>query len=187
MKRIILSLLILLSIHASAQDLFSLPADAEAFYNKAMPVIQPKYRGLVTQTAASIRGREISTDSVRTLVKNSGLAIDLQATDTDALVMLIMMQASKSAQEDLKAIMMEMKKNAAEKKTYRKDKQQSATEDSIKVRKSNTSNGVLPDISQQLQVRMTTIADRRTKLNEAISALMAKIKDAESQIIKNLK
>jgi hypothetical protein len=195
MKLILYTLLLLGPLQSRAQELFSVPADAEAFYKKAMPAINVKYRQLVQQIATQLKGKDIIADSIATTLRNSGNIIKLGNADIDALVVLVMMEASKDSQEELKSVMMEMKRKNAEKKNVSQPvitKQRQTTPDSLvndktRLRNKPAANDITMDSGQQLQSRMDKMVDRRARTNDMISTIMKKISDTQNQIIQNLK
>jgi hypothetical protein len=195
MKLILYTLLLLGPLQSRAQELFSVPADAEAFYKKAMPAINVKYRQLVQQIATQLKGKDIIADSIATTLRNSGNIIKLGNADIDALVVLVMMEASKDSQEELKSVMMEMKRKNAEKKNVSQPvitKQRQPTPDSLvndktRLRNKPAANDITMDSGQQLQSRMDKMVDRRARTNDMISTIMKKISDTQNQIIQNLK
>jgi uncharacterized protein (DUF3084 family) len=189
MKWILYFFAAVVSIQGSAQELFSVPADAEAFYTRAMPVINLKYKNLVKQTAIQVKGMDISADSIASILRGSGNTLNLGNADIDALVILVMMEANKSAQEDLKSVMMEMKRKNAEKKSIRQpevNKQRQTVTDQNIVKNRNPSQ-ITVDSNQLLQTRMDKIVNQRSKTNDVISSMMKKISDTQNQIIQNLK
>lgn len=97
--------------------LFSLPViaqekaspEAEAFFQKAMKEINPKHVSWIKRTANTVNRENISTagvDSMATSYANLG---NIQGADIEALCFFVLMQASKSAQEDLKSVMANVK------------------------------------------------------------------------------
>jgi hypothetical protein len=197
MKQIICTLLLLGSLKSMAQELFTVPADAEVFYNKAMPVIHVKYRKLVERTSARVKDTDITADSITKILNRSGIGVNLGIADIDALVMFVMIEVSKDAREDIKELIMEIKKNNAAKQTLRQPeiKQRPMVTDSLAndqhklkdKRAGQSNNDASVDTGQQLEIRMKNIIARRTKINDMISVLMKKISDTQSQIIQNLK
>lgn len=83
--------------------------EAEAFYNKAMAEINPKHVRWIKTTAAEVNEKKLSDADVMTRSKSYGVLGNLNGQDIEAIAFLVLMQASKSAQEDLKAIMAKVK------------------------------------------------------------------------------
>lgn len=82
---------------------------AEAFYNKAMAEINSKHVRWIKTTAAEVNEKKLSDADVMTRSKSYGVLGNMNGQDIEALAFLVLMQASKSAQEDLKAIMAKVK------------------------------------------------------------------------------
>ncbi len=83
--------------------------DAEAFFKKAMSSINPQHVAWVKKTAKTANERNMTDADVKTEATNWAVLGNLNSGDIEALCFLVMMQASKSSQEDLKAIMAKVK------------------------------------------------------------------------------
>jgi len=100
-----------------AQD--SIPANATAFYTKAIAQINKKHYAWIKQTAAEVKKNNSDDQAINAQAKSYGALSGLGEQDIMALVILVMMEASKSAQEDLKAMLTEVKNNNKEKEKIR--------------------------------------------------------------------
>lgn len=83
--------------------------EAEAFYKKAMAEINAKHVRWIKTTAAEVNEKKLSEADVMTRSKSYGALGSMNGQDIEAIAFLVLMQASKSAQEDLKAIMAKVK------------------------------------------------------------------------------
>lgn len=83
--------------------------DAEAFFKKAMSSINPQHVAWVKKTAKTANEKNMTDADVKTEATNWVVLGNLNSGDIEALCFLVMMQASKSSQEDLKAIMAKVK------------------------------------------------------------------------------
>ena len=94
------------------------PADADAFYKKAMTSINAKHIKWIKQTATSNR---LSMDEagIRKLVSGYAGQNNLNNMDIEALVALVMMQVAKDNERDLKDAMEQVKKTNEEKQKMR--------------------------------------------------------------------
>ncbi|HNU14426.1 MAG TPA: hypothetical protein PKI55_08175 [Chitinophagaceae bacterium] len=99
--------LLLITFTATAQNEPS--PQAEAFYNKAMAEINSKHVRWIKTTAAEVNEKKLSDADVMTRSKSYGVLGNMNGQDIEAIAFLVLMQASKSAQEDLKAIMAKVK------------------------------------------------------------------------------
>ncbi len=196
MKRPLPFVLLLLSIQLASQHSFS--QQAEAFYNKAMPVIKPSYKNLVLQTAQQLKGRRINADSLHSTLKANNLLKGLGNMDIDALMTLIMFQTNKDAEQDLKGMMASIQADNKKKKALRDEnstlKSQQGRLDSINKAKLRAKNDKgkdqkdgMSDMSQQYQFKMQKLMVQRNQLQSMISNLMKKIGDVQQQTISNLK
>ena len=101
MKSILVSSFLFLFVisFATAQEKPS--PEAEAFFKKVMSQINPRHVAWVKSTAKTANEKNEAT--------NWAVLGNLNSGDVEALCFLVMMQASKSTQEDLKAIMAKVK------------------------------------------------------------------------------
>lgn len=103
--KIILSLFLLLSAlpYVTAQQ--KPGPQAEAFFKRGMSQINPRHVTWVRSAAANVHDKNLSDADAKDLASQYGALNNLNDGDISALSFLVMMEASKSAQEDLKAIM----------------------------------------------------------------------------------
>lgn len=99
--------LLILSLMASAQSQPS--PEAEAFFTKAMSEINAKHVRWINSTAKETNEKNLSTEDIMNKSRSYGVLGAMNGQDIEALAFLVLMQASKSAQEDLKAIMAKVK------------------------------------------------------------------------------
>jgi len=92
-----------------------MPPEANTFYSKAMANIKPQIKNIVEKNAGVLKGRTINADSLsKALIKNQ-LLKNATPQDIEAIGVLIMVQASKNADADLKDLVINMNKNEREK------------------------------------------------------------------------
>ncbi|MEI2737337.1 MAG: hypothetical protein V9F01_00965 [Chitinophagaceae bacterium] len=110
MKKILICLLCSLLCVPFTAITQNLPSpEAEAFYKKAIAEINPKHVRWIKTTAAEVNEKKLSDEDVMTRAKAYGVLGNMNGQDIEAIAFLVLMQASKSAQEDLKAIMAKVK------------------------------------------------------------------------------
>jgi hypothetical protein len=97
---------------------------------------------------------------------------NLSGMDVDAVVFLVMMQATQDQQADLTQAMSAMQQNTAAKQG---------------VRNAQNAANQSGDLSEMDSMRLQMQMDQRSKLLEAISNMMKSASDAQSAIIANLK
>ncbi len=113
MKKILPFLFSGFSFSAFGQVNFSMPPEANAFYNNAMQKITPAIKNIILRNAQNLKGRQINMDSLftrlqkETVLKNSG------QDNVQAVTVLVMIQVSKNADADLKNLVINMPKNRA--------------------------------------------------------------------------
>jgi len=98
------------------------PADADAFYKKAMSSINARHIKWIKQTATSNR-LSMDETGIRKLVSSYASQNNFNNMDIEALVALVMMQATKDNQQDLKDAMEQIKKTNEEKQKLREAQQ----------------------------------------------------------------
>lgn len=81
------------------------PEQAEIFWSKAMNEINPNHTRWIRSVAADIRSGKTTVEEVQGLATTYAQLGKLGDADITALAFLVMMEAAKSAREDLKAIM----------------------------------------------------------------------------------
>jgi RNAse (barnase) inhibitor barstar len=169
-----------------------------AFYNKAMPSIKPVYKNLVLQTATQMKGRRMNQDSLTRAFTSNKTLKGLNGMDIDALVTLVMQEVSNDTQSDLRNMMANMKSNTQQKQAQRSMLTsmhiQQSKKDSLDKAANNNKQGKskdqkdnLGDMSQEQQLQLQMMMDKKNKLEEMISNMMKKISDTQNQIISNLK
>ncbi len=84
-------------------------AGAAALFTQMMRQINPKHSTWVKNTAATVQQKGQTEAEVKTQATSWAQLGSLNNGDIEALSFLVLMQASKSAQEDLKAIMAKVK------------------------------------------------------------------------------
>ncbi|OSZ79812.1 hypothetical protein CAP36_00670 [Chitinophagaceae bacterium IBVUCB2] len=99
---------LLISISFYCLPVFSQKPDtigAGALFTKMMGQINPKHANWVRTTAATVNQKRQTETEVKAQATNWAVLGSLNNADIEALCFLVLMQASKSAQEDLKSIM----------------------------------------------------------------------------------
>lgn len=109
--------------------LFSLPfivaaqrpdtTGSAALFQKIMAGINTKHVSWVKSSAKSVNEKNMTEAEVKTQATNYAVLGNLNNADIETLCFLVMMQAAKSAQEDLKAIMAGVKNINEQKKKMR--------------------------------------------------------------------
>ncbi len=109
--------LLFTSLAATAQ--FCIPEQAEAFSSKAMSQINPKHIRWIDSAAADIRSGKSPIDEIDKKAKAYGVSNNFQDMDIEAMVMLVIMEISKDAEDDVRAIMEQMREANKQKQAMR--------------------------------------------------------------------
>jgi hypothetical protein len=142
---------------------------------------------------------------VETSRANIQVRLSLQDSDIEALCFLVLIQASKSAKEDLKAIMDTVKQINKEKEGFR-DRGNKLKQDEIDFESAFQLLAVLcgktieqeldmtqerldsqSDMGEMESLRLQMALDRLSKMMSTLSNLLKKMSDTQSQIVQNLK
>lgn len=140
-----------------------IPTEADDFYNKSMPMLRPQVKNIVLNTAKNIENREINADSLIHALKANKALKGMSNNDIEGIIVLIMVQASKDADADLKNMVLEISRKNEHKKNDRDE----------------------ADEAQNLKWQM--IMDRKSDMAEEVSYVMKKISGTQQNIINNLK
>jgi len=116
---IIFSVIALCFIMDATKAQKAIPAQADSFYKKAMPQINTKHIRWIKSTAANPANKEMTENGFINLATGYANGLNISEGDIEALAFLIMMEAAKSAQQDLKEMMNEVKKTNEQKKKLR--------------------------------------------------------------------
>jgi hypothetical protein len=94
--------------------------EANTFYSKAMPNIKPQIKNFIEKNANALKGRATNTDSLCKAIGKNQLLNNATRQDIEAISLLIMVQATKNADEDLKNLVINKHKSAPENSTTNK-------------------------------------------------------------------
>ncbi len=119
MKTTILSCFfcLLTFLPASAQEKPS--PQAEVFFKKAMTEINPRHVAWIKSTAKKVQEKNMSDSDAKKMASEYGALSNMNNADIEALCFLVLMEASKNTQEDLKSMMAVVKSNNEQKKQIR--------------------------------------------------------------------
>ncbi len=142
----------------------AMPADANEFYNKSMPLLRPQVKNIVLQIATTVKNRSINTDSLSDALQKNSRLKGMGKNDIDGIAVLIMVQASIDADSDLKKMVLAIGRGNDQKSTPSKDNSNEAQ-----------------------NLKLQTIMDRKSDLAEGVTYVMKKISGTQQDIINNLK
>lgn len=110
MKNLLLFIFSHVTFCSFAQVHSAMPPEAGSFYNKAMPSINPDIKILIEKNAVHLKSAQVDTDSLSYALKKDPLLKKMKQPDLDAIAVLILVQASKNADADLKTLVINMRK-----------------------------------------------------------------------------
>jgi hypothetical protein len=112
----ILSLFVL-SLKICAQP--ALPAGAEALFQKAMSQINQRHVSWVQTAAKTVTEKKLNEAEIKDMAAQYGVLGSLNTLDIEAIIFFVLMQAVKSEQEELRAMLSKMKDINDQKKAIR--------------------------------------------------------------------
>ncbi len=152
-----------------------MPAEADNFYNKSMPLLRPQVKNIVLHTAKAIKNRKINSDSLAAELKATAALKRMSSNDIEGIIVLVMVQASKDADADLKKMVLEISRNNGQKKRLN----QETTNNDEKESRDDTNE------IQNLKLQM--IMDHKSDMAQEVNYAMKKISSTQQIIINNLK
>ena len=201
------AILTLAFMGAMAQTIPTLPPGSEAAEARLMTKVGPQTRAFIRQEATGQRGAATFSDTVamERIGKSRALG-QLREGDIEALTFLVMMEAAKSAQEDLKSIMDGVKAINDAKASNRRTARINSARPRAAINRAAIS--VVPrskqDIDAQIErvkddldsmsemgemesLRLQMAMDRMSKMMSTLSNLLKKMSDTNTTITQNLK
>jgi hypothetical protein len=155
--------LLLFSKNLIAQVSKVMPPEADDFYNKSMPLLRPQVKNIILQTAKAIENRKINADSLSQALHRNMTLKGMSNNDIEGVIVLILVQASKDADADLKHMVLEI--------SHKNDQKKESQE----------------EISEIQNLKLQMIIDRKSHMAEEVGYAMKKISGAQQNIINNLK
>ncbi len=160
MKNFLLFISIIFLQESHAQVNTVMPAAANAFYDKAMPQIKPQIKSIIVQNAAAMKNRRANVDSLAKVLRTNAALKGMSDENITGITTLVMVQASKDADEDLKKMVLSTKNNG---------------------------NETQEEINDRKQLAVQFLMNRKSKIAEEISLVIKTVSDNKENIINNLK
>lgn len=85
------------------------PAGSEKLFNESMKLISARHAIWIKNTAQKVNEKKLTDEDVKAEATSWAVLGSLPGADIEALAFLVLMQAAKSSQEDLKTIMAKVK------------------------------------------------------------------------------
>lgn len=114
MKNILLLLFLFFSLRVFSQVNAVLPSEAKTFYDNAMVRLKPEVKNLIEKNANKLAGHKINVDSLVKDLQKSPLLKGGNENDLEAITVLILVQASKNADNNLKELVIHKKRSDGE-------------------------------------------------------------------------
>jgi hypothetical protein len=190
---VFLSGLLIFSFAATAQQKIS--PESEAFFQKAMTQINSRHVSWIKSTAKEVNDKNIDEAGVKDLATQYAALGSMNNADIEALAFLVLMQAAKSAQEDLKSIMAHVKSINNQKSKLRdalsmlNDKNQRITRDrldSVKILSVQTQALQKQNIPEKIQPVRTTTRDSLKSVRTVVPVSQSEINLAKEKVKNDL-
>lgn len=120
MKNLLPILFSFFSFGSIAQVNTVMPQEANTFYTKAMPSIKSEIKSFIEKNATALKGKTINIDSLCKALSKNQLLQNATRQDIEAIGVLVMVQATKNADEDLKNLVINKHKNDSQEITNNK-------------------------------------------------------------------
>ena len=154
--------------------------EANEFYVNAMPVMRQQLKDIILQSAISLRYRKDNADSLsQRLLINKALK-GMYKNDIEGITVLIMVQASKDADTDLKLMVLGMSRR-------NEQKQQQSIVQTVSENVVENKNKSIEEIHDMQNAKLQLIMERKRMMAEEINTVMKKISGTQQSIINNLK
>ena len=114
MKNMLLLLFLFFACRAFSQVNAVLPSEANVFYQNAMQSIKPAVKNLIEKNANKLTGDKINIDSLMKELQKNPLLKEGNENDLEAITVLILVQASKNADKNLKELVIHKRQDNSE-------------------------------------------------------------------------
>ena len=158
MKKFLPLLFLASSVDTFAQVNFSMPPEANSFYNNAMQKIKPGIKNMIIRNAYNLKGRQVNTDSLFTQLEKETVLKNGSKENVQVVTVLIMIQVSKNADADLKNLVINMPKNKEPNET-----------------------------AENAQSKVASILANKSEIAESVSIAMKRILNSQETFVDNQK
>lgn len=138
-------------IAGEAQMHNAFPPQAAEFYNRAMPKIKAEIANYISNTAASVKGNNVDSDSLCREIKKTPHLKNINDRGCKAIVLLILVRCSMNADASLKKMVLKVQQSEDSNKNY----EQTA---SLLDRKSN--------LAGQIKLLLSDVSDENIALKD---------------------
>lgn len=214
LKQPLLAAVLALSAITASAAVTTVPAGAEAREARLLGKLSPQARDWIKQEARhEAASNTVSQAAASRAATAAAPGLNLAGMSVEDLVMLLMMEISRDAEQDMKQTLAAMDQARARKQAMRdaNDKQKSAkaamnvqlrhdvaasqprqrvarsAELDAYLAREKASKDSLSEMSEEEQLKLQMAMDRRSKALETISNLMKKASDTQQGVVKNIK
>ena len=159
----------------NAQVPIAMPPEANAFYNNSMLLLKPQLKEIILQTAKALKYHKANADSLSQTLHAHAELKGMSNNNIEGITVLILVQASKDADVELKQIVMEICHRNEQKK-----------EGQTTVHRVNE-NSSAEDINEIQNLKIQRIIDRKSRIAEETNYVMKKNSGMQQIIANDLK
>ena len=184
-------------VHLKLRPIAVIPDTATAHYAHYSPRLTAKGKLRAAQLAIRLAGGSLNPSQIEGIVQlecTSVLSGCNGIADIEALAFLVMMQAAKSAQDDLKTLMQGVKaidQSKAETRGMQAKLNALSVGDAQQLNAGAASIkdklDTMSDLGQEDQLRLQMAMDRYSKLMQMLSNIEKKMSDTDKSIVNNMK
>lgn len=158
MKKILPFLFLGFPFSTFAQVNFSMPPEANAFYDKAMQKIKPVLKNIIIKNAQNLKGRQVNMEILFTQLQKETILKNSSKENVQIITLLTMIQVSRNADADLKNLVMNMPKNK-----------------------------IANESDENAESKVAGILAKKSQIAESVSIAMKKISPGQEILLENLK
>jgi hypothetical protein len=163
--------LFIIILACTLQHTYAQVQRVDSVYNILMQAARPSIQAWVANTAAKYKNKEAKESSIKATENFNALG-NFTSTDIDALCFLVMVQVAKNNETITKPTI------------GLKNKPTSLYKPTAPIKKQDNSKD---ELSEETQLQLQTIMDRRSKAETILSNIMKKGSDTLGQVVTNLK
>ena len=155
-----------------------MPSDAIVFYDKAITIIKPLLKKIIDRKSIDLRDYAANPDSLKKKFRHEIQLKSMNNNDIDGIIVLVLVQSSIQADDDLKHLVMAISRGNYDRKNGQ------TTARSVSSRSKSVSDEDLKQIENQ---KIQMIIDKKNQIAEEVYNIMNRISGFAPAILNDLK
>jgi hypothetical protein len=160
----------------SAQVSKTMPPDAISFSDKVITIIKPQLKNFINLKSITLRDHNANADSLKKKFRNEILLKTMNNNDIDGIIVIVLVQAYRQADDDLKHLVMAISRG-----NYKNGQN---TARSVSVRSKSFTEKDLKQIENQ---KIQMIIDKKNQIAQEADYFLNRISGLLPDIINHLK